>query len=174
MEWKGIPGWPEYQVSDEGSVRRARRGNNWPEGKVLQPNLANGYLNIHLYRDSKCHVYGVHALMCLAFRGPRPTPNHQVAHYNGDKTDNRIANLRWALPIENAADKRRHRTMACGAKMMKSDLNDADVLLIRRLYRRRSQSNSAKLSDQFGVTQKTIFDIVKRRTWNHLYQGDLP
>lgn len=95
MQWKNIPGWPKYQVSDEGGVRRVRQDNNWLAGKILQPGPANGYLNIHLYRDSKCHSYGVHTLVCLAFHGPRPTHKHQVAHFNGDKTDNRITNLRW-------------------------------------------------------------------------------
>ena len=47
-------------------------------------------------------------LVVLAFLGPPPFPGAHAAHFDGDKLNNRLSNLRWASPAENEADKRRH------------------------------------------------------------------
>ncbi|WP_208609489.1 HNH endonuclease signature motif containing protein [Streptomyces atriruber] len=55
-------------------------------------------------------VESAHFLVCVAFHGPRPTASHQVAHGDGDPTNNRPCNLRWATPAENSAGAVRHGT----------------------------------------------------------------
>jgi hypothetical protein len=52
-------------------------------------------------------IVGIHRLVLAAFMGPCPS-GREAAHWNGDKSDNRLANLRWATPDENASDKIRH------------------------------------------------------------------
>ena len=168
MEWRNIPGWPEYQVSDNGVVRRACQGNNWPRGKILKPSRANGYLKVHLHRYSIAWVYSVHALVCSAFHGPSPTPSHQVAHWDGVKTNNLASNLRWALPTENAQDRDRHGRTARGEKSGASRMTTNDIQLIRQLFRPRPRSNSAELARRFGITQTHVRRIAARQTWEHL------
>jgi hypothetical protein len=43
----------------------------------------------------------------LAFVGPRPE-DREIAHWNGDRADNRLVNLRYATKSENALDRVRH------------------------------------------------------------------
>jgi uncharacterized protein involved in copper resistance len=43
----------------------------------------------------------VHVLISENFLGPRPTLQHETNHKNGNKLDNRLANLEWITKSEN-------------------------------------------------------------------------
>ncbi|TKV42978.1 hypothetical protein A0U87_15260 [Sphingobium sp. MP9-4] len=97
-----IPGFPGYSVSEFGTVKGLRSTEMSPADN------GTGYLQVILYRDGKPHRQYVHRLVLMAHIGLPPSPTHQAAHWpNADRSDNRLANLRWATPRENAADKRR-------------------------------------------------------------------
>lgn len=99
--WRPVPGVPGYQVSDGGQVRS---WSPWKRGELLQPWLdKDGYQYVSLYRGGEKHTRRVHRLVLEAFVGPCPD-GHQAAHWDGDKTNNRVSNLRWASPADNVAD----------------------------------------------------------------------
>lgn len=112
-EWKIIPGFEDYAVSDAGRIKRVRPDCRGRVGLVLKPFLAR-YANITLYRDRKPHVLLVHRIVCAAFHGGPPTPEHEAAHGDGDSLNNRKDNLRWATRAENEADKIAHGTNLAG------------------------------------------------------------
>jgi HNH endonuclease len=103
--FKPIPGFPGYSVSEFGTVRG-------PRATTMSPaDNGTGYLQVILYRHGKPHRRYVHRLVLMAHVGLPPSPTHQAAHWpNADRSDNRLENLRWATPRENAADKRRAAT----------------------------------------------------------------
>src|SRR5690348_15132724 len=106
-EWRAIRDWPEYEVSDDGQVRRVVGGGPAAKvGRVLKPgkNLY-GYHFVVLYQTPRKRMSLISRLVCEAWHGPPPTPKHEAAHWNGVRTDNRPSNLRWATGAENAADK---------------------------------------------------------------------
>ena len=72
----------------------------WARGEKLTRTL--GYDAGESRRVKK----GIHVIVAAVFIGPRP-PGKQVAHWNGDKNDNRLANLRYATREENDADSAR-------------------------------------------------------------------
>ena len=81
-------------------------------GRVLRLNMAGSdYLFVGFSRG---RAY-VHQLVLEAFVGPRPA-RHQAAHGDGNPLNNTLANLRWATPKENEADKRLHGTLPVGTK----------------------------------------------------------
>lgn len=89
-----------------------------------------GYRRVSLTLANGRRVWRkVHALVLEAFVGPRPTPRHHGAHEDRDRTNNRLTNLRWALPVENEADKRRHGTHRNGQG--RRDVSPAVVTAIR-------------------------------------------
>lgn len=112
--WKAIPGWVGfYEASDQGRIRSLDRVNSRgsrSKGRILKPGSnPKGYAIYVLCRDAKRSAFSGHCLIASAFLGPRPD-GLQVAHGDGDKTNNAPANLRYATAAENAADKKLHGT----------------------------------------------------------------
>lgn len=108
-EWRTVPGFSRYEVSDDGFVRRRT-----PSGKgsvrTLRPvRSSDGYLRVTLYRAGRPEPQRIHRLVCLAFHGPPPPGRSFACHRNGSKTHNLAGNLYWGSAVENAADWQRER-----------------------------------------------------------------
>jgi hypothetical protein len=105
---KPIPGFPGYQVTDDGRVW-SDRTSRW-----LKPSPnSHGYQVVGLQADGRQYTRGVHVLVALAFIGPRPG-RLVVCHGNGDRSDNRLVNLRYDTRSANMKDAVRHGTCKGG------------------------------------------------------------
>jgi len=107
--WRAVPGWLRYEASDEGQVRsitRVPRGK--PPGLIKPVPMQNGYMMVTLCGDDGRWQVPVHRVVCMAFHGLPPTPQHEVAHGDGTRTNNRPDNLRWVTRRENMQDCERH------------------------------------------------------------------
>jgi integrase len=106
--WADIPGYPGYQVSTLGRVRsrlKSGRGHSLRDEPVnlsLIP-TQHGYVKVSIRRGGIPEAVGVHRLVLLAFVG-KPKGHLQCRHLNGVKTDNRLGNLCWGTPSQNAKD----------------------------------------------------------------------
>jgi len=100
-EWRVIPSFPDYEVSDSGLVRRLTKARGtWP-GKLLSRQLSDdGYYKVDLAKDRKKHGLYVHAVVCDAFIGPRPI-GYQINHKDGIKTNLSPDNLEYCTISEN-------------------------------------------------------------------------
>lgn len=166
MIWRNIPGWDDYEASDSGSIRRVSTGC------VLRARIRashDGYAVVDLQAPSRASsrkkvTIGVHILVCAAFHGPRPSCEHEAAHGNGARTDNRSRNLRWATRAENAADKALHGTAPVGARNAASKLTDQQVIAIRLDPR-----NQTVIGAEYGIDRRTVGKIKNGHRWGHLF-----
>ncbi|MEU1200162.1 NUMOD4 domain-containing protein [Streptomyces sp. NPDC005813] len=157
-EWRAVPGWSGYFVSDEGRVRGK-------SGRILKPwSNGTGYVQVSLLRPGRRRTVSVHRLVLEVFVGAGRAL--QGAHGNGDSTDNRLANLRWSTPAENNADKLTHGTQVRGEASNLARLKEADVRDIRK--RVTAGETQRTLAAEYGVHFATVSAIVRRKSWGHV------
>jgi hypothetical protein len=166
-QWRDVVDFEAfYEVSSRGRVRRRETG------RILKPWIAaKRYHYVHLFTAHRKRKVGVHVLVTEAFHGPKPSPRHEVAHWDGRCTHNTSTNLRWATHAENIEDQRRHGTMhppvMKGAAHPRSKLKDDDVVQIRRVYSGR-RGELSELADFYGVDRSTVQRVAVRTAWAHI------
>lgn len=166
-EWRLIPGCDAYQVSDLGRVRsRKRRGPSWTslakDWMIVKPRPSNGYQNARVFGRV---ATGIHCLVLSAFVGPCPD-GLEACHWDGNKANNRLSNLRWDTRPNNHADKKRHRTNGQGQNNGMAKITDADALSIRQRYA--IVRNFCAVAREFGVSDGCIRKVVYGRSFGHL------
>jgi len=168
IEWRPIPGWPEYEVSEHGDVRRVAGGQGAQRNHVLRPwvNPKSGYLQLTLWRHNQRVQLTVHRLVALAFHGSPPTEKHSVAHNDGSRTNNHYTNLRWATQRENMADRVRHGTVNHGPRNGQAKLDEICVRAIRKMCAAGVRRKSA--AEGFGVCRQAVDSIVNGHRWGYL------
>ena len=123
-EWRDIPGYEGmYQVSNLGQVRSIGRTVTRSDGQVHRykgnilrtPLNQRGYQVVNLCIHGKCQIRTVHSLIAETFIGTRPE-GMEVCHSDGNKTNNRVDNLRYGTSSENKLDNVRHGTHTNAAK----------------------------------------------------------
>lgn len=99
-QWKTVSEFENYEVSDQGRVRRSAPGPHTYAGKVLRPNKLNkGYLQVGLYKNGKIYPRLVHVLVAKEFI-PNPKGLPQVNHL-GSNDDCRATRLEWRTEAGN-------------------------------------------------------------------------
>lgn len=104
-QWKVIPEYPGYEVSNRGRVRsvnRVLKAATWSILPYQLVSIKHGATGTFKQRK-------VHQLVAEAFIGPRPA-GQDVRHLNGDHRDNRAENLAYGTRSQNMRDKREHGT----------------------------------------------------------------
>jgi len=108
QEWRGVPGYPAYEASSGGIIRR--------DGRHLQQTQArSGHLRVTLYNGlrtrgkSRGWRVQVHRVIALTFLGPPPSAGSIIRHINGHAFDNRADNLCWGTTAENLSDRLLHQ-----------------------------------------------------------------
>jgi len=166
--YKDVVGFPGYRVGDDGSVwscmyRCRVRPDRWRPLKLFDN--AYGYKIVMPRRDGKNHTLAVHRVVLQAFVGPCPE-GHEACHNNGDKTDNRPCNLRWATRKENIADREFHGTNPKGTRNGSAKLDDEKVRTIRTM--RAAGYEMKAIAARFGVARDTVGKIIRHEAWVHV------
>lgn len=171
-EWRDVAGYEGiYQVSSYGRVMRIAKGQGARAGHILKPGCCfNGYLIIALCRDGIQRTMNMHRVVAEAFLS-RSANRDQVNHKNGVRDDNRVENLEWVTNAENQQHAYRELgamlTHVRGEKHCNSKLTRVDVKKIRHLYAT-GDFTQQSLGEMFGVHKKTIYNIVYRKSWQHV------
>lgn len=196
-EWRGVPGW-DYEVSDDGQVRRTTPYHNWAiAGRIMKQRLRGhsgvGYLAVKLSHPKKgTRDFPVHRLMLLAFHGPAPE-GMQAAHLDGVRTHNTLANLRWVTAKENQSHRKLHGTFLAGEshpnhlrpeRLARGERHGTHTHPEARPYGERnawaklteedvldilaSPLGPVALGRKYGVNYRTIQQVRCGKTWKHV------
>jgi len=169
VAWRLVSGYPSYEVSNCGEVRRTLAFKKHPAGMILKPKFdKKGYQQVTLSRSGRYGYFNAHRLVALAFLGEPPTRQHQVAHNDGNPKNNHLSNLRWATRTENAMDRILHGTVPDrkGERHPMVKLNDKLVLEIRE--ERRQGRTYVELAQHYHRPKLTLYDAIVGATWRHL------
>jgi hypothetical protein len=106
----------------------------------------------------------VHRLVLETFVGPCPE-GMEACHYDGDRSNNALSNLRWDTRAANAADRIRHGTTRRGERAPGARLTNDLVRFIRC-----SPQSNLTIARRLGMTRQAIGDVRRRRTWRNVPQ----
>lgn len=158
-----------YEIDNLGniwSIKREKIVNGrkyaWA-GKKLSPFIdSNGYKYVNLGNGSTIKKIAIHKLVLLSFVG-EPNEKEIACHFDGNKLNNSIENLRWGTSRENYLDSVRHQTNAIGERHARSKLNNNQVIDILQ-----SKEPSTKLCKKYNVASSTIRAVRLKQNWKHI------
>lgn len=113
--WKFIPGFPAYEVSNQGRVRSYYKQygmGKWriaeePQ-RIMHPGKDRlGRKRIGLRLNGETNPRTIASLVLLAFIGP-PPDGQEVCHTDGNVSNDNLSNLRYDTRLGNMADRRRN------------------------------------------------------------------
>ena len=171
IEYRDIPGCVGYRAGSDGSIwschRQGKNGTCAGVWHKLNPVVTKaGYLQVAIRYAGKTSTRNVHSLVLETFVGPCPD-GCMARHFpSNDRANCAITNLCWGTAQQNADDRQRSGTTACGTRNANAKLTEADVLAIRLAGNHRGAT--AELSRQYGVSRTIIWQIRRRKIWKHL------
>lgn len=104
-DWGDIPEYEgRYSISKSGVIRSySKYGRSQIKGRKLK----GGHHRVALYKDGVAKDYLVHRLVLMAFVGPCPD-GMEALHWDDDKDNNNLSNLRWGTRSDNQYDRVRN------------------------------------------------------------------
>lgn len=163
-QWKPIPGFPKYDVSNYGRVRsyKKRGPGGWVNAdnpqRILKPSKGP-YLGVTLLLNGEQKRCSIHRLVLLTFVGPRPD-GLEVCHNDGDILNNYIGNLRYDTHSANMqeADKSQWASLRT--------FSDRQAYAIRHMAAEGTSDKS--IADLYGVSIAAVSSIRLGDGYKHV------
>jgi len=147
-----------YQINKNGDVWSCR------SNRFLKPYFNNyGYLIVGLGRKNKCLL---HRLLALQFI-PNPDNLPFIDHIDQNRTNNTLANLRWASKSTNEQNTTRHKDNTIGFKHIDTNKSKYRSGNIGEYWRIRITTENFKCDFRYSKNKYTLEEVVEFR--NKIY-----
>lgn len=154
----------QFKISNYGRVINC----NGPEEKLVNKYYINGYQNLPLKQkqNGKGTSRYVHKLVAEHFL-EKKEGDQFVIHLNYDKTDNKVANLKWATKKEKEVHQFSNPIyLTKPRKVCYSKLSEAKVKLIKRKINDPNRRTRMKMiAKQFGISEMQLYRIKSGENW---------
>jgi hypothetical protein len=178
--WRMLREFPDYEISNDGRLRRLTAGSNTKVGAHIRVGMSSrGYPKYGLtMRDGRRVYRNAHRLVAAEFLEPEPFPGAKVLHDDDDRLNCRDTNLKWGTAKDNTADAIRNNRLALGenhpctrkpwtrprgSTHTSAKLTDADVRAILSDTRM-----GTVIADEYGVDSALIYRIKAGKVWKHI------
>jgi hypothetical protein len=179
-EWLALREFPDYEISNDGRLRRRTAGSNTKAGALIRVGMSDGgYPKYGLTSPNGRRVSrSAHTLVADEFLPAALAGQSKVLHADDDKLNCRVSNLRRGTSSDNAKDAIRNGGMKIGAehpaalkpwtrprgeKHRSVKLTDEKVLAILSDVRQ-----GTIIARQYGVDSALIYRIKKGEVWKHI------
>lgn len=154
-----------YMESNFGRTKSFSKG----KVKILKPQInVHGYLTVHLFKNGKYTVRGVHALVAETFI-PNPENLPEVNHIDGIKFNCHVSNLEWLSTADNSRHARRTGLFKTGADSSRAKFTREQILEIRRTFILGDEECGIRaLAGKYGVGRSTIKRIINREVYKNV------
>lgn len=165
--WKEIPGYPGYEVSDQGNFRSYSKSSGQGNERRKFPRsrkatIYRGYRYIRLTSRSKTMKASYFVL--LAFVGQKPN-GMVIRHLNDIKHDDRLANLKYGTHSENNFDAVRNGRVE-GKKGENSHLSRLTEKQATKIFL--CEGKHKDIADKFSVDTSVVSRIKSGKRWPHI------
>ena len=159
MEWRVIPEFPSYRISEDGQVY-----STYKSGKILSPKEdKDGYFEVCLTENKVRYYVRVHRLVGMAFLenlNNLPLINHKDMNVK----NNNYSNLEWCTPTHNTKhfyeNSLEHKSLSAFSK--------EELLAIIECYN--SGKSQKEVASLFGLQSRpdVISEVVTGRRFSEL------
>jgi hypothetical protein len=152
MNLKQHPEHKDIFVSEDGRVFRE-----------LTPSLDSG--GYHQIRNGRFRRRR-HVLVAETWVGPKPFDGAVVRHKDDNPANDVPSNLVWGTQAQNVQDAKDNGLFPMGGNAVWAKLTEEQAKEIK--MRRKAGESGRALSEEFGITEASVCDIHKGRTWGWL------
>lgn len=157
-----------YYITNRGWVWSLRGA------RLLKEHLGNNgyyYVNICKKNRKDAKIRQIHQLVASTFLGPKPDgKNIVIDHINGNKTDNRVTNLRYCTYSENAKNAHRNRDINKNIRkrVCKLDKDTGEILEIyNSIYEASKKNNMIGNVSNIVKCCKGIYSSLNGFKWRY-------
>ncbi len=148
----------EYFVSEDGNVFR--------NGKQLKPKIdKDGYKIVAVWKNNKPQYFRIHRMVGELYI-PNMENKEEINHWDGNKFNNHVNNLRWATSLENIQHKLTILNIGYGETSSNHILKESDILEIKKLYQ--NKLTQKEIAKKYNVSRSCIWGILNNKTWKKI------
>lgn len=157
-----VPWDHRYAVTKDGRVFSRARSKKWKQLSLFKRKKESDYLSVPLGHGN---VWFVHRLIAAVFLGSCPE-GLQIRHLDGNPQNNKIKNLRYGTPKENAEDRHKHGRTNRGEDKWCATLTATQVIKIRKLYD--NGTPVREIAKNYSATLSAVSQAAYRSSWRWL------